>query len=65
MDALEARHPVLRGAIRDYTTQRRRPFLRFFAYQTDVSLEPPDSPLPEPVALGAQPLLIVAAIAGG
>jgi molybdopterin synthase sulfur carrier subunit len=65
MDALEARYPVLRGAIRDYTTQRRRPFLRFFACQTDVSLEPPDSPLPEPVALGAQPLLIVAAIAGG
>jgi hypothetical protein len=65
MDALEARYPVLRGAIRDYTTQRRRPFLRFFACQTDVSLEPPDKPLPEPVALGAQPLLIVAAIAGG
>ena len=65
LDALEARYPVLRGAIRDYTTQRRRPFLRFFACQTDVSPEPPDSPLPEPVALGAQPLLIVAAIAGG
>ena len=65
MDALEARYPVLRGTIRDHTTHRRRPFLRFFACQTDVSLEPPDKPLPEPIALGAQPLLIVAAIAGG
>jgi hypothetical protein len=65
MDALEARYPVLRGTIRDHTTQRRRPFLRFFACQTDVSLQPPDSPLPDPVAQGAQPLLIVAAIAGG
>jgi hypothetical protein len=65
MDALEARYPVLRGAIRDYGTLRRRPFLRFFACQTDISLEAPDKPLPEPVALGAQPLLIVAAIAGG
>ncbi len=65
MDALEARYPVLRGTIRDHGTQRRRPFLRFFACQTDVSLEPPDKPLPEPVAQGTQPLLIVAAIAGG
>ena len=65
MDALEARYPVLRGAIRDYGTQRRRPFLRFFACQTDVSLQPPDSPLPEAIAQGTQPLLIVAAIAGG
>ena len=65
LDALETRYPVLRGAIRDYATQRRRPFLRFFACQTDISLEPPDSPLPDAVALGAQPLLIVAAIAGG
>ena len=65
MDALEARYPVLRGTIRDHGTQRRRPFLRFFACQTDISLEPPDSPLPEAVAQGAQPLLIVAAIAGG
>ena len=65
MDALEARYPVLCGTIRDHTTLRRRPFLRFFACQTDISLEAPDKPLPEPVALGAQPLLIVAAIAGG
>jgi sulfur-carrier protein len=65
MDALEARYPVLRGTIRDHVTQRRRPFVRFFACQTDISLEPPDSPLPEPVAAGAQPLLIIAAIAGG
>jgi sulfur-carrier protein len=65
LDALEALHPVLRGTIRDYTTQRRRPFLRFFACQRDLSLEAPDAPLPEAVASGAQPLLIVAAIAGG
>ena len=52
MDALEARYPVLRGTIRDHGTQRRRPFLRFFACQTDISLQPPDSPLPEPVAHG-------------
>jgi hypothetical protein len=65
MDALEARYPVLRGTIRDHTTQRRRPFLRFFACQTDVSLQSPDTPLPDAVAIGAQPLLIVAAIAGG
>ena len=56
MDALEARYPVLRGTIRDHGTQRRRPFLRFFACQRDISLEPPDNPLPEPVAIGAQPL---------
>jgi hypothetical protein len=65
MDALEARYPVLRGTIRDHGTLRRRPFLRFFACQRDISLEPPDNPLPEPVARGAQPLLIIAAIAGG
>ena len=65
LDALEAAHPVLRGTIRDYGTQRRRPFLRFFACQRDLSLEAPDAPLPEAVASGAQPLLIVAAIAGG
>ena len=65
LDALETRYPVLRGAIRDYATQRRRPFLRFFACQTDVSLQSPDTPLPDAVAIGAQPLLIVAAIAGG
>ena len=65
MDALEARYPVLRGTIRDHVTHRRRPFVRFFACQTDISLQSPDSPLPEPVAIGAQPLLIIAAIAGG
>ena len=65
IDALEARFPALRGTIRDYHTQRRRPFLRFFACQRDLSLDPPDRPLPEPVANGAEPFLIVAAIAGG
>jgi hypothetical protein len=65
VDALEMSYPALRGAIRDYATQRRRPFLRFFACQTDISLQPPDAPLPEAVAMGTQPLLIVAAIAGG
>jgi hypothetical protein len=65
MDALEARYPVLRGTIRDHVTHRRRPFVRFFACQTDISLQPPDTPLPEPVAMGTQPLLIIAAIAGG
>ncbi|HEY8193682.1 MAG TPA: MoaD/ThiS family protein [Hyphomicrobium sp.] len=65
LDALEESYPVLRGAIRDHTTQRRRPFLRFFACQQDLSHQPPDTPLPEPVASGAQPFLIVGAIAGG
>jgi sulfur-carrier protein len=65
LDALEAHYPVLRGTIRDYATQRRRPFLRFFACQRDLSLEAPDTPLPDAVATGAQPLLIVGAIAGG
>ena len=65
LDALEAHYPVLRGTIRDYATQRRRPFLRFFACQRDLSLEAPDTPLPDAVATGAQPLHIVGAIAGG
>jgi sulfur-carrier protein len=65
LDALEAHYPVLRGTIRDHATQRRRPFLRFFACQRDLSLEAPDTPLPDAVATGAQPLLIVGAIAGG
>ena len=65
LDALEARYPVLRGTIRDHATQRRRPFLRFFACQRDLSHEAPDAPLPEAVVSGAQPFLIVAAIAGG
>lgn len=65
LDALEARYPVLRGTIRGHTTQRRRPFLRFFACEQDLSHEPPDEPLPEPVASGAEPFLVVGAMAGG
>ena len=65
LDALEASYPVLRGTIRDHATQKRRPFVRFFACQRDLSHEPPDTPLPDAVATGAQPLLIVGAIAGG
>lgn len=65
LDALEARYPVLRGTIRDHMTQKRRPFLRFFACEQDLSHEPPDAPLPEAVAMGAEPFLVVGAIAGG
>ena len=65
LDALEARYPVLRGTIRGHTNQRRRPFVRFFACEQDLSHEPPDDPLPEPVATGAEPLLVVGAMAGG
>ena len=65
LDALEARYPVLRGTIRGHTTLRRRPFVRFFACEQDLSHEPPDSPLPEPVAKGTEPLLVVGAMAGG
>jgi hypothetical protein len=65
LDALEESYPVLRGAIRDHTTLRRRPFLRFFACQRDLSHDAPDAPLPDAVANGAQPFLIVGAIAGG
>ncbi len=65
LDALEARYPVLRGAIRDHVTQQRRPFLRFFACQEDLSHEPPDAPLPDEVTSGKEPLLIIGAIAGG
>jgi len=65
LDALEARYPVLRGAIRDHATQRRRPFVRFFACQEDWSHESPDAPLPDRVATGAEPFFIVGAIAGG
>ena len=65
LDALEQQYPVLRGTIRDHTTLKRRPFLRFFACQQDLSHEAPDAPLPEAVACGAQPFLIVGAIAGG
>lgn len=65
LDALEAQYPMLRGAIRDYTTQQRRPFLRFFVCQQDWSHESPDAELPEAVAAGQEPLLILGAIAGG
>ena len=65
LDALEASYPALRGTIRDHVTRRRRPFLRFFACEEDLSHEPPDAPLPEAVASGAEPLVILGAIAGG
>jgi hypothetical protein len=65
LDALEAAYPMLRGTIRDYGTLQRRPFLRFFACEEDLSLQSPDVPLPEPVARGEEPLLIIGAIAGG
>src|ERR671930_2663130 len=65
LDALEARYPMLRGTIRDHVTQQRRPFLRFYACEEDWSHEPPDTSLPESVATGAEPFLIIGAIAGG
>jgi molybdopterin synthase sulfur carrier subunit len=65
LDALEAAYPVLRGTIRDHDTDRRRPFLRFFACEEDLSHESPDSPLPEAVVSGKEPFLVVGAIAGG
>jgi hypothetical protein len=65
LDALEARYPMLRGTIRDHDTQKRRPFLRFFACQEDLSHELPDTPVPEAVATGAEPFLVVGAMAGG
>lgn len=65
LDALEARHPVLRGTVRDTATAQRRPFVRYFACEQDLSHEPPDAPLPAEVASGAQPFLIVGAMAGG
>jgi hypothetical protein len=65
LDALEARYPMLRGTIRDHVTQRRRSFVRFFACQEDVSHEPPDAPLPDAVATGAEPFLVVGAMSGG
>ena len=65
LDALEARYPMLRGTIRDHVTLQRRPFLRFFACEEDLSHEPPDNPLPEAVASGKEPFLIIGAIAGG
>jgi hypothetical protein len=65
LDALEATYPVLRGTIREHETLRRRPFVRFFACKEDLSLDPPETPLPEPVARGAEPFLVVGAMAGG
>jgi hypothetical protein len=65
LDALEARYPMLCGTIRDHVTQQRRPFLRFFACEEDLSHDPPDSPLPDDVVSGKEPLLIIGAIAGG
>jgi molybdopterin synthase sulfur carrier subunit len=65
LDALEAEYPMLRGTIRDHVTQQRRPFVRFFACGEDISHESPDLPLPEAVAVGAEPLMLVGAIAGG
>jgi sulfur-carrier protein len=65
LDALEARYPMLRGTIRDHVTQERRPFLRFFACEEDLSHDSADAPLPEAVAAGAEPFLVIGAIAGG
>jgi molybdopterin synthase sulfur carrier subunit len=65
LDALEGKYPVLRGTIRDHGTLKRRPFIRFFACKEDFSLEPPETPLPDAVAAGAEPFLIVGAMAGG
>jgi len=65
LDALEARYPVLRGTIRDHVTLQRRPFLRFFACERDLTHEPPDAPLPDAVVAGAEPFFVLGAIAGG
>jgi hypothetical protein len=65
INALEARYPMLAGTIREHGTQQRRPFLRFFACKEDVSHEPPDAPLPDAVASGTEPFLVIGAIAGG
>jgi molybdopterin synthase sulfur carrier subunit len=65
LDALEARYPMLQGTIRDHATQKRRAFVRFFACGEDLSHEPPDAPLPDAVTTGAEPFMIVGAIAGG
>ncbi len=65
LDALESRYPVLRGTIRDQTTRQRRALVRFFACEQDVSLDPPDRPLPDPVVSGNEPFLIIGAMAGG
>ena len=65
LDALEASYPMLRGTIRDHVTLRRRPFVRFYACEQDLSHEPPDAPLPEAVASGTEPFLVVGAMSGG
>lgn len=65
LDALEARYPMLQGTLRDHVTQQRRPFVRFFACEEDLSHESPDAPLPDAVAKGTEPFLVVGAIAGG
>ena len=65
LDALEERYPMLRGTIRDQVSKERRPFLRFFACEQDLSHEPPDAPLPEAIASGAEPFIVIGAIAGG
>ncbi len=65
LDALEARYPALRGTIRDHVTRERRPFIRFFACEADLSHEPPDTPLPPAVAAGTEPFFVIGAIAGG
>jgi len=65
LDALEARYPMLCGTVRDQVTQRRRPFVRFFACEQDLSHEPPDAPLPDAVGTGAEPFLVVGAMSGG
>jgi hypothetical protein len=65
LDALEARYPTLRGTVRDHVTKRRRDFVRFYSCEEDLSHEPPDAPLPESVAAGEEPLLIIGATAGG
>jgi sulfur-carrier protein len=65
LDALEASYPMLRGTLRDQVTQKRRPFVRFFACEEDFSNEPPDAPLPDAISSGAEPFLVVGAIAGG
>ena len=65
VNAIEARYPMLSGTIRDYATQQRRPYVRFFACRQDLSHDPPDTPLPDAVTSGAEPFLVVGAIAGG
>ena len=65
LDAIETTYPMLRGTIRDHLTQKRRPFVRFFACEQDLSHEPPDTPLPDAVAAGTEPFLVVGAMAGG